>query len=86
MPARKKSERQSQPSRYCGPDLDAILCGFNDARSVLECVYSALDSNESGDEILCMRFGLDLLQKAYTRLDVAIPQVRGPPRKPIEGC
>lgn len=66
------------PRAYSGPDLDAILEGFNEARSVLECVYTALDSGESGDEVVCMRFGLDLLKKAYTRLDLAIPQVRGP--------
>jgi hypothetical protein len=53
-------------------DLSDILGQFSDSRAVIECAYTALDCNSGGDEAVCLRHGLDMLQRAYNSLDTAI--------------
>lgn len=77
-PSRHKSIHRKEKSAP-SPDLYGILGRFSDARSFLECGVRLLDCymEESGvpgpgDEVLCLRHGLHLLQAAYRDLDGAI--------------
>lgn len=70
---RNKARRGKKKSAGA-PDLYAILASFDEARSFIECGVRLLEDWSGpglGDEVVCLRHGLDLLTVAYKELDVA---------------
>jgi len=53
-------------------DLGEILGQFSDCRAIIECAYTTMDCKAAGDEAVCLRLGLDMLQRAYNNLDTVI--------------
>lgn len=52
--------------------LYEILGAFNDARSVLDTAFKAMDGDEHGDEVVTLGIALGMLRAAYNALDIAI--------------
>jgi hypothetical protein len=59
--------------------MGAILGCFAEARAVIETSCKALENDEerqTGDEVMCLRTGLAMLDAAYDALDLAIGRLR----------
>ena len=75
--ATPKSTRTGRArARKTPPDLDAILGAFADAHALLAVSSAVVSDNDSiGPERVVLRLGVEALNKAYNRLDLAICQL-----------